>query len=99
LGLALALAEGARSFHLTHRRGWRDPLEETDWLDLLYARFPRPAVALLPVFWGSLADAPRVPPEARIGSLPELDRAARRIEGVAGLEAVRAAHLRASISA
>ena len=29
MGLGMGLIEGARSYHLTHRSGWRDPLAET----------------------------------------------------------------------
>lgn len=91
-GLAMAPADGARSFHMIHRRGWRDPLVETDWEARFYARHPLPEVALLAVLWASLADAPAVPAPARILSLPQLAEAARRV-GVVGLEAARAAHL------
>ena len=94
-GLPLRLARGARSYHLTHRRGWRDPLEQTAWLERFYATHPYPAVALLPVFWGSLSDTPNVPPAAQITTLTALAAAAARQEGVVGLEAVRRAHLRA----
>nr|MBP6564752.1 hypothetical protein [Burkholderiales bacterium] len=38
---------------------------------------PLPAVKLLSVFWACLGEAARVPAEARIRSLPELEQAAR----------------------
>jgi len=94
-GLPLRLARGARSYHMTHQRGWRDPLLHTGWLETFYARYPYPAVALLPVLWGSLSETPDIPPEARLTSLAALAAAAARLEGVVGLEAVRRAHLRA----
>lgn len=75
-GHRMVLAEGARSYHLIHRAGWRDPLQDTAWEDVFYAAHPRPEVELLPVFWASLS--PRVPfdQEDRIMSLPELEVAA-----------------------
>jgi glycosyltransferase involved in cell wall biosynthesis len=57
---------GARSFHLTHRRIWRDPLRDTAWEAAFLAAHPQPAVALLALFWASLArhsalaDGPRI---------------------------------------
>lgn len=90
-GLRMVAAEGARSCHMTHRTGWRDPLEENDWEHRFYARHPIPEVALLAVFWGSLASGV-VPERARIHSLPELAEAARRCDGVVGIDAVRARH-------
>ena len=75
-GARMALAEGARTYHLTHRTGWRDPLVETAWERLFWRAHPVPAVKLLSVFWASLGAASRIPPEARIRSLPELEEAA-----------------------
>jgi glycosyltransferase involved in cell wall biosynthesis len=62
---------GARSYHLTHRIGWRDPLRDLNWERKFLARHPIPAVRLLIVFWASLS-GDLVPPPARIMSLPAL---------------------------
>jgi glycosyltransferase involved in cell wall biosynthesis len=95
-GLRMAAVDGARSFHMTHRKGWRDPLRENDWEQRFYRRHPIAEVPLLSVLWASLADSSLVPPTARILSLPELFAAARRCDGLVGIEAVRSAHLAAS---
>ncbi len=81
-GATMAFAEGACDYHLTHRRGWRDPLQETHWEELFYAAHPQLVVKLLAVFWISLGSSHRIPEEARILSLPELSRAARGDNGV-----------------
>jgi glycosyltransferase involved in cell wall biosynthesis len=89
LALRLCLAgermvpvEGARTYHLTHRAGWRDPLLDTAWEEIFYRAHPIPVVKLLTVFWASLADNSRVPREAQIKSLPDLDAAARSNAGI-----------------
>jgi len=97
-GLRMAPVNGARTYHLTHRHGWRDPLTETAWEGIFYRAHPLPEVALLPLLWGSLADKPLVPEAARITSLPALAEAARRLAGVLGIENVRNAHFAATIS-
>jgi glycosyltransferase involved in cell wall biosynthesis len=97
-GGRMAAAEGARSLHMIHRRGWRDPLVETAWETDFYRLHKLAEVALLAVFWRGLS-APDIAPAARIGSLPELAAAARRVAHVRGIEAVRAAHFRAAAMA
>jgi GT2 family glycosyltransferase len=87
-------ATTARSYHMIHRTGWRDPLVERDWETVFYGAHPIAAVALLPVLWASLADTPDIPAPARINSLPELAAAAERCADLTGAEAVRAAHRR-----
>jgi hypothetical protein len=82
MGLGMGLVDGARSYHLTHRSGWRDPLAETNWEDAFYALHPTLAVKLLAVFWASLAPNSPLPAEARITSLVELEAAARGDNGV-----------------
>lgn len=82
MGLRMGLIEGARSYHLTHRSGWRDPLAETGWEEVFYALHPISAVKLLAVFWASLAPNTPLPAEARILSLMELEVAARGDRGV-----------------
>jgi GT2 family glycosyltransferase len=76
-GLGMGLVEGARSYHLTHRSGWRDPLEDTRWEDLFHAAHPLPEVALLAVFWASLSPQSPLPEAERIMSLPALETATR----------------------
>ena len=77
---------------MTHRKGWRDPLAESDWEARLYGAHPIPEVALLRLLWEGLSDGCRIPPDARILSIPALHEAARRCDRAAGIEAVRAAH-------
>ncbi|MDR3418136.1 MAG: glycosyltransferase family A protein [Nevskia sp.] len=81
-GARMAPIGGARTYHLTHRVGWRDPLAETGWDTQFYRDHPIQAVKLLAVFWASLADRSVIPPQARINSLPELEAAARDTNGV-----------------
>jgi GT2 family glycosyltransferase len=81
-GLRLRLVEGAASFHLTHRAGWRDPLSEVEWEAIFWRKHPVAAVKLLAVFWAGLAPGAALPAEARIGSLSALDAAARGESGV-----------------
>jgi GT2 family glycosyltransferase len=81
-GARIGAAEGARTYHLTHRSGWRDPLKEAGWEAAFHAAHPIPEVALLAVFWASLAPGGGVPEAARITSLPELATAARGERGV-----------------
>ncbi len=76
VGLGVAPVPAARSYHMIHRSGWRDPLVETGWEATFLAAHPRPAVALLAVFWASLAPAAPLPVAERIASLPELEQAA-----------------------
>ncbi|HEY3888720.1 MAG TPA: glycosyltransferase family 2 protein [Caulobacteraceae bacterium] len=81
-GARMAAVDAAFCYHLTHRSGWRDPLSETHWEAVFYAAHPTLAVKLLAVFWASLAPGRHLPPEARIGSLAELEAAARGATGV-----------------
>jgi len=97
-GGRMVAAEGARSLHMIHRRGWRDPLMDTAWETAFYRRHPLAEVALLAVFWRGLSD-PALAGAGRIGSLPELGAAARRVADVRGIAAVRRAHFRAAAEA
>lgn len=81
-GARMAAVDAAFCYHLTHRSGWRDPLSETRWEEVFYTAHPTLAVKLLAVFWASLAPGRPLPPEARIGSLAELEAAARGENGV-----------------
>lgn len=94
-GLRMAPTD-ARSYHMTHRSGWRDPLEDLEWEAIFYDAHPQAVVALLPLFWQSISDHSSLPAEARIMSLPELAEQAARYEGLRGRDAVREAHLAAT---
>jgi hypothetical protein len=88
----------AFSYHLTHRTGWRDPVADTEWEQIFYHAHPVPAVPLLSIFWASLSDPLPFSASARITSLPSLQAAAERYEGVTGIENVRQAHFEATAS-
>ena len=96
IGARMAPANGARTYHMTHRKGWRDPLADRDWERRFYDAHPVPAVALLTVLWAGISDSAPFPKAARIRSIPALAEAAERCEGVVGIEAVRNAHFAAS---
>jgi GT2 family glycosyltransferase len=68
---------GARTYHMTHRSGWRDPLDDRRWEQQFHAAHPLPEVRLLPSFWATVGGRVQMPDEARIESLPDLERAAR----------------------
>jgi GT2 family glycosyltransferase len=92
-GLSM-VATKARTYHMTHRSGWRDPLENKSWEDIFFDAHPTAEVALLPVLWASLADGVDLPEAARLRSLPELAAAAKRCSALIGREAMQKAHLR-----
>ena len=48
----------ARTYHMTHRSGWRDPLKETDWEDVFFAAHPTAEVAPLPTWFVVLPATP-----------------------------------------
>ena len=81
-GARMAPVNGALTYHLTHRSGWRDPLRETNWEQVFYRAHPLLAVKLLNVFWASLSGESAIPPAAKIASLPELEIAARGDNGI-----------------
>jgi hypothetical protein len=72
------IAVPARSYHLTHRVGWRDPMQDTSWERIFYQAHPCLAVKLMSIFWLSLAGEKAIPPEARINSLVEMDAIVRQ---------------------
>jgi glycosyltransferase involved in cell wall biosynthesis len=76
-GVRLTAVDGARTYHLTHRVGWRDPLTETTWERIMYEAHPCLAVRLMSIFWMSLAGDRAIPDEARITSLPQMDAIVR----------------------
>ncbi len=92
-GLRMAAA-CARSYHLTHRRGWRDPLDDQAWMARFHAVHPFAEVALLPVLWSSISDAASIPQAARITSLPALAAAAARLPPGLTPELALETHLR-----
>lgn len=92
-GLSM-VATKARTYHMTHRSGWRDPLENKSWENIFFDAHPTAEVALLPVLWASLADGVDLPEAARLRSLPELAAAAKRCSALIGREAMQKAHLR-----
>ncbi|MDE2410787.1 MAG: glycosyltransferase family 2 protein [Sphingomonadales bacterium] len=83
----------ARSYHMTHRSGWRDPLDDLDWEAVFYGAHPEPVVALLPLFWQSISDHSPLPDAARIASLPELACKSALFAGIVGRDAVRQAYI------
>lgn len=90
------VAAGGRTYHMIHRSGWRDPLEDRDWEARFYQRHPISEVALMAVLWESLSE--RLPTSSRIHSIPDLVEGARRCDGVLGCDAVRAAHAKLTAS-
>lgn len=74
LGARMLPAEGARTYHMIHRSGWRDPLAGGAW-DAVRRKHPIPAVAMLPLLWAGLSGDGRDATGPRIGSLPELEAA------------------------
>lgn len=91
-GLRMVPANDARSYHLTHRSGWRDPVQDTTWEKVFYDAHPIPVVPLLSVFWSSLSSPLPFRKEARIPTIPDLQAAAELCEGVAGIDNVRKAY-------
>jgi glycosyltransferase involved in cell wall biosynthesis len=72
-GARMVPVSGARSFHMLHRTGWRDPLVDTDWERTFYEAHPTLATQLMSVFWLSLSGDRDVPEQARILSLEQLE--------------------------
>jgi GT2 family glycosyltransferase len=87
-----------RTYHMTHRSGWRDPLQDGEWERIFYAAYPIPEVALLGFLWSGLSDAPPDPARACIRSFDELVSAADKYREVEGLENVRRAFVRDSLA-
>lgn len=81
-GCVMKFVAGAHSYHLTHRSGWRDPLELADWERIFYQRHPILAVKLLAIFWAGIAQPSPVPPYARIANFAELEAAATGRNGI-----------------
>jgi glycosyltransferase involved in cell wall biosynthesis len=64
----------ARTYHLTHRIGWRDPTDEPAWERIFHDAHPGPVTTLMSIFWLSLAKDPLIPAHARILSLADMGR-------------------------
>jgi Glycosyl transferase family 2 len=97
MGLGMTACPG-RTFHLTHRVGWRNPLLETSWEDVFFASHPIAEVALMSVLWESLSENTALPQRARINSLGDLARAADRCRGLDGRAAIRERHIALSMA-
>ncbi len=54
-GARLVPVEGARSYHLTHREGWRDPLKDDRWESAFLAEHPHAPIGELKSFWSGTA--------------------------------------------
>lgn len=76
-GHRMIAVEAARSYHMTHRSGWRDPLKEQGWEQVFWSRHPLPEVKLLPIFWASISSSPHLGPDERLPSLEALAAAAQ----------------------
>jgi hypothetical protein len=96
-GAQMMPADGAFSYHLTHRTGWRDPVADTDWEKIFYSAHPIAEVPLLSILWSSFSEPTPFPSQARITSLPELEAAAARCRDVVGIENVKKAHISAAL--
>jgi hypothetical protein len=92
MGLGMAPCAG-RTYHLTHRIGWRDPLLDPSWEDAFFESHPIAEVALMSILWESLSEKSALPPGARINSLDDFARAAERCRGLEGREAIRQRHI------
>ena len=78
-GLKVVPVFGARTYHLTHRVGWRDPLaDDQRWERQFLARHPDPAVRLMSVFWLSITADRELPEALKIHSLEQLDELMQR---------------------
>jgi glycosyltransferase involved in cell wall biosynthesis len=72
-GLRMTAIPAARSYHLTHRTGWRSPADDAAFERTFHAAHPCLAVKLMNVFWLSLAGDERIPAGARITDLVQLE--------------------------
>jgi hypothetical protein len=79
LGQAMGFVKGGLTFHLSHRSGWRDPLQNTQWEQHLMQTQPGSATRLLPVMWASLAEPTPLSPNQRITNLDALARVAQQL--------------------
>jgi len=54
-GARMAAVDGARSYHLTHRSGWRDPLNDDGWERAFRRAHPHAPIDALKAFWRALS--------------------------------------------
>jgi glycosyltransferase involved in cell wall biosynthesis len=97
IGVRMVPVDGAFSYHLTHRTGWRDPIADTEWERIFYSVHPIAEVPLLSILWSSFSEPTPFPSQARIASLTELEAAAARCRDIVGIENVRKAHVSAAL--
>ncbi len=74
-GIKMGYVNGAKTYHMIHQSTWRNPLVMPAWEARFLSLHPQKAVALLNIFWGTLADAKKLPAEFRIQNLLELEAA------------------------
>lgn len=79
LGHSMGFVKGGLTYHLSHRSGWRDPMQNTQWEKHLMQTQPGPATRLLPVMSASLAEPSPLSPNQRITNLDALDQAAQQL--------------------
>jgi glycosyltransferase involved in cell wall biosynthesis len=88
-GIALV---AARSYHLTHRVGFRDPVrDDSSWEKVFHSLHPTPASRLMAFFWQSIAGDAHIPASMRIDSLARFE-AILEAGGVADYDALRRTH-------
>ena len=75
IGVKAGYIAGARSYHMIHQSGWRNPLVMPDWEKRFLYLHPYRAVALLNIFWATIANPNQLPPIFRIQNLLELEAA------------------------
>jgi glycosyltransferase involved in cell wall biosynthesis len=76
IGVKVGYIAMAKSYHMIHQSGWRNPLEMPDWERRFLTLHPLRAVALLNIFWATIAKSDKLPPPFRIHNFLELEAAA-----------------------
>lgn len=74
-GVKMGYIPDAKSYHMIHQSRWRNPLEMPEWEERFLFLHPRKSVALLNIFWGTIANPVAIPPSLRIHNLNELESA------------------------
>jgi hypothetical protein len=64
---------GAKSYHMLHQSGWRNPMMMPEWEKRFLTLHPIRAVALLNIFWGTIANPNLLPAVYQIHNLLELE--------------------------
>lgn len=57
-GATIVPVAGARSYHLTHRSGWRDPLDDDGWERCFAAAHPEAPLSALTAYWRMISGGP-----------------------------------------